>query len=93
MRYKSGCDDSGIVFTCKHVIGEKKPILYASKDEKTFPEDTGWQFLCGGSHIDSDARIVSLKEVLEMDASIRKLVDFTEGEFHRKTGVDEWKLL
>lgn len=42
-------------FNCRHVLEEHKPILYVSHDE-----DGYWQFLCGGSHKEEDARVVSL---------------------------------
>ena len=54
-------------FTCCHVLDEKKPIRYISHDE-----DGCWQFLCGRSHTEDEARIVSLAEMLEIDRSIAK---------------------
>lgn len=62
-------------FTCCHVADEHKPILYVSHDEDGF-----WQFLCGGNHTESDARIVSLAEILRIDGSIADLADLDYGE-------------
>ena len=52
-------------FTCRHVLEEHKPIVYVSHDE-----DGYWQFLCEKSHNATDARIVSLSEILEIDSSM-----------------------
>ena len=62
-------------FTCCHVLDEKKPIRYISHDE-----DCCWQFLCGRSHTEDEARIVSLTEMLEIDRSIAKFADLKCGE-------------
>ncbi len=63
-------------FTCCHVLNENKPILYVSHDE-----DGYWQFLCGGQHTESDARIVSLADILEIDTSIADLAQLDYGKY------------
>ena len=54
---------------CCHAMNEDAPILFASHDE----DDGMWQFLCGGSHDDDDARLVALEEVFEIDNSVGEL--------------------
>lgn len=63
-------------FTCCHVLNENKPILYVSHDE-----DGYWQFLCGGQHRESDVRIVSLADILEIDATMIDLAQLDYGEY------------
>ncbi len=63
-------------FTCCHVLDENKPILYVSHDE-----DGYWQFLCGENHTQTDARIVSLAEILKIDSSIADLAELDYGEY------------
>ncbi len=64
------------VFTCKHVLEDKADICYVSHDE----EDGSWQFLCDAdSHIAAEARIVSLKQVFDLDESIAQLADMPIG--------------
>ncbi|MDP5277220.1 hypothetical protein [Chengkuizengella axinellae] len=65
-----------MVITLKEIIDETKPILYVSHDE----EDGMWQFLDGSLELNTDnARIVSLKEILEIDDSLSSLWDLPLG--------------
>jgi hypothetical protein len=75
-------------FTCKHIINEKKPILYASHDS-----EGDWQFLCGKEgHIEGDAKIISLKSATELDQSLNDLFEMPKGVgAERKTKNDKWK--
>ena len=61
-------------FTCRHVLEENRPIRRVCHDE-----DGYWQFLCGGSHTEEDARVVSLAFVWEMDESVGELRGWTTG--------------
>ena len=54
------------VFTCVHVLERGADICYVTHDE----DDGGWQFMCGESHDESDARIVSLQEIFDRDPSV-----------------------
>lgn len=63
-------------FTCRHVLEDHKPILYVSHDE-----DGCWQFLCGGNHVEDDARIVSLAKILSIDESMEALAELDYGEY------------
>ena len=57
------------------VLEEHKPILYVSHDE-----DGYWQFLCGGSHKEEDARVVSLASILNIDETMGDLAGLDYGE-------------
>lgn len=78
--------DTAVIICCHSISGEQ-PILYVSHDA----EDGMWQFLCGRSHETADARLVSLKEVFELDHSIGVLADMPCGYcVARKTTEDDW---
>ena len=62
-------------FTCRHVLEQHRPILYVLHDE-----DGYWQFLCGDSHTEADAKIVSLAEILKIDSSVAALAELDYGE-------------
>ena len=73
-------------FTCRHVLEEKKPIRYVSHDE-----DGYWQFLCGGTHRQEDARVVSLADILEIDATMHDLAELDYGEYAEIEGpAEKW---
>lgn len=61
-------------FTCTHVLNGERPILHVSHDD-----DGYWQFLCGGSHTTSDARIISLAEAYDLDRSVGELAEMDYG--------------
>lgn len=63
-------------FTCKHILEDKLPVLFVTHDG----DDGSWQFLCGANrHEDSDARIVGLKEMVEIDESLNALYEMPTG--------------
>jgi hypothetical protein len=67
---------STMVITLKEIIDGKKPVLYVSHDG----EDGMWQFLDGSVELDTaSARIVTLKEILEMDVTLFSLWDLPLG--------------
>jgi len=73
-------------FTCCHVLEEKKSIRYVSRDE-----DGYWQFLCGGTHRQEDARVVSLADILEIDDTMRDLAELDYGEYAEAEGpAEKW---
>lgn len=75
------------VITCSHIINKENPILYVSHDS----DDGMWQFLCGQEHEIEDSKIISLKEMYEIDNSIRILKDMACGYYaQRKNKDDEW---
>lgn len=60
-----------VCFTCDHVINKERTILFVSHDD-----DGYWQFLFGSSdHSEENARIISLKEVTELDSSVNDLYE------------------
>ena len=72
---------------CCHIIDDGKPVLYVSHDE----DDGMWQFLCGSAHETAEARLVSLKEVFDLDPSVGELKDMPCGYCaERKTENDNW---
>lgn len=75
------------VFTCCHVLSGAEPIRYVSHDE----DDGAWQFLCGGDHEESDARIVSLQSIWNMDPAIGALAGMPLGSHAcRDDAADSW---
>ncbi|MBQ6797474.1 MAG: hypothetical protein IJP10_05600 [Clostridia bacterium] len=73
-------------FTCRHILEENKPILYVSHDEDGF-----WQFLCGESHTEEDARIVSLASILSIDETMSDLADLKYGEYaEAESAASDW---
>ena len=50
-----------------------------------------WQFLCGSAHDIDEARLVSLKEVFDLDNSVGVLKDMPYDYYaERKTQNDNW---
>ena len=75
-------------FTCCHVLEEHKPILYVSHDE-----DGYWQFLCGKSHKEEDARVVSLAFILSIDETMSDLAGLDYGECaETKNATSDWNV-
>ena len=69
------------------MLNGDEPILYISHDE----DDGMWQFLCGKLHETDDARIVSLKEVFDLDNSVGALKDMPCGYCAtRENREDDW---
>lgn len=62
------------IFTCNHVL-EGEPILYVTHDS-----DGDWQFLCGqDNHTEENAKIISLKQVVELDNTVNDLYEMPKG--------------
>ena len=77
------------IIICNHVIEKDADILYVSHDE----DDGMWQFLCGGSHEITDAKLVSLEEVFALDNSIAQLANMPCGYITtRKDTVSKWQI-
>jgi len=85
--YKFSDPENTLCFTCNHVVIDKKPILYASHDN-----EGDWQFLCGQeNHSEQNAKIISLKEVTELDQTINDLFEMPTGiGAERETINDKW---
>lgn len=62
------------VLTTHHVL-EGETILYVSHDEK----DGAWQFHTGETISKSNAKVVALKRIVELDRSVMQLADLPLG--------------
>lgn len=72
---------------CCHIIDDEVPILYVSHDE----DDGMWQFLCGETHNEEEAMLVSLKYVFDLDNSVGELKDMPCGFYaERLSRQDNW---
>jgi hypothetical protein len=70
------------VFTQRTILEEGRPILLVVHDE----DDGGWQFLDGDDVRMDAALLVSLKRMLNHDASIAELADLPVGWQARRAG-------
>ncbi len=61
--------------TTVKVLERRAPILLVTHDE----DDGGWQFLCGTTNDDADARIVGLGTIVKWDPSVNELADLPLG--------------
>lgn len=74
IEFKFNDSEDKAVFTCNHVL-EGEPILYATHDS-----DGDWQFLCGhDNHTEEDAKVISLKQVVELDKTVNELYEMPIG--------------
>lgn len=81
-------ENNRAVYICRHIIEDNEPILYIKHDN-----DGDFQFLCGKDHTDEVPMIVSLGEALEIDPTVREVLDLEQGEVAvRNSKNDEWKL-
>jgi hypothetical protein len=64
-----------VVFTVRQVAREGRPILRVSHDA----EDGAWQFLELGTPSAQDAMILSLEEMVALDAKVKELADLPLG--------------
>ena len=77
-------DPDTACIVCRHVLDKEKKITYVSHDT----DDGMWQFLCGESHSEDDARLVSLYSVYMMDESVGQIADMPCGCFIERTPGD-----
>ena len=76
------------VITCCHVL-EGAPILRVTHDA----EDDMWQFLCGGTHEESEARVIALEEVIALDETLDSLAKMPCGCVAQRSGVKaKWQI-
>ena len=75
------------VFTTVYVIENNSPIVYVSHDI-----DGDWQFFGHEKDVEIDkARVVSLEEIIEIDSSVKDVLDMPRGTAaHRKSRESEW---
>lgn len=72
------------VITLARILDGSKPILYVVHDE-----DGDWQFLDGGDVSEDDARVVSLKQVVGLDPSLKSLADLPAGGIAERRSADQ----
>ncbi len=71
-----------------HQILEGEAILYVSHDE----DDGAWQFHSGERVDGSNAKVVALKRVVELDRSVMQLADLPMGWIATRSQADtEWQ--
>lgn len=92
MKGSSLVDMSGAAIVCVHVAEEGKPILLGFKDEPTEPVDSGWQFLCGHCEELVEARIWTVREILQCEPTLRVLWAEPPGTvLSRTSAAAPWK--
>lgn len=75
------------VFTGKPVWQDGRPILFVSHDA----EDGAWQFHADEEPVESEASIISLEEILALDATLAALADLPAGwRAWRSSKDDPW---
>lgn len=75
LREASDRDNIFATFSCVHVLQEKLPVLYFSKEA-----NGDIQALCGGIHRSAEeCRVVHLEHLAERDASLEELADLPAG--------------
>jgi hypothetical protein len=86
--YKFKEPENTVCFVCDHVLNKERIILYAAHDK----EDGLWQFLCGqNDHTVINAKLISLKQATEIDATINDLFEMPLGVgAERKSKSDKW---
>ena len=91
MKYPFTDEPNTACIVCKHILCEKKTILYVSHDE----EDGCWQFMCGGDHdFPDDARVIALAEAFELDDSLSRVADMPYGSFaERESETSAWRIV
>ena len=85
--YKFKEPENTACIVCNHVLSKERTILYVSHDI-----DGDWQFLCGqDDHTEENAKIVSLKQLTELDQSINDLYEMPVNVgAERKNIKDKW---
>lgn len=87
-RFPFGEAPNTAVITCCHVLAGAT-ILCVTRDA----EDGMWQFLCGGRHDASEARIIALQEAYALDASVGQLAKMPCGCVAQRSGkAGRWQI-
>lgn len=74
--------------TLKSIIFGGAPILHVSHDA----DDHGWQFLDGGNVEISNAAVVALAEIVELDPSVFAIADLPIGWCAKRVSkTDNWE--
>jgi hypothetical protein len=76
------------VFTTRFVVENNSPILYVTHDD-----DGDWHFMGDDDITEEDAKLVSVKNILELDSSINDLPSLEEGyRAVRLVKKDSWEI-
>lgn len=75
MEWKFGDPPNVAVFTHRKIVDRTSPIAYVSHDQS----DGAWQFLPTDALDASNAALVSLKSIVEIDESVVALADLPLG--------------
>ena len=73
------------VFTTAPVLERRLPILLVTHDA----DDGGWQFLCGTTNEEDDARIVALSTILRIDPTVAEVAELPPGWRTWREGVGQ----
>lgn len=86
---KKNINDNQYVFTTKSVVNGSSVVKYVIHDE-----DGDWQFFgCEDELVETNAMILSLKEMIELDSSLEELITMPIGtQAYRKNPNDAWVL-
>lgn len=73
---------------CIHVL-QDRPVLRVTHDE----DDGGWQILCGGTHTDSDAKLVCLGCMVQREPALLQLSQLPLGWCaNRESPASPWQI-
>lgn len=73
-------------FVCCHVLDKKRPILRVTHDE-----DGYWQFLCGDTHTEEQARIIPLMEAYNLDKRVGQVANMECGQSAERVDINsDW---
>ena len=75
MKWPFDQNENVAAITTRGVLELGMPILTIIH----YSDDHSWAFLCGTMDDDSDGRVISMREALEMDPAIREMSDLEPG--------------
>ena len=86
--YKFNEPENTACFTCEHIFNGERNILFV-----THEVEGDWQFLCGQEdHTSKDIKIISLKQVTEIDESVNYLYEMPLGIGSERKNIEcEWE--
>jgi len=88
---KESCSEYSAAIVCSHIVIKKMPILMAKRDYPQMEEDSGWQFLCCSGEEETEAQVWALKEVFEVEPSLKFLIEMPVGSvFRREDCNSQW---
>jgi len=77
-------DPPNVAVLTTHQVLKGETILYVRHDE----EDGAWQFHTGETMNESDAKVVALKRIVELDCSVMQLADLPLGWVATRSAAD-----